>query len=80
MSWILGPAFVSGMAFSLEYTLGNYGKLRVTLAIKGMTQVLYHHGLRHEEDQEVQRTHKDYLPSLKSPPEERTCGKKVYFI
>ena len=23
--------FCSGMAFSLEYTLGNYGKLRVTL-------------------------------------------------
>ena len=31
-----------------------------------------HHGLRHEEGQEVQRTHKDYLPSLKSPLEERT--------
>ena len=35
----------------------------------------HHHGLRHEEGQEVQRTHKDYLPSLKSPPEERTWGK-----
>ena len=58
-SW---TCFCSGMAFSLEYTLGNCGKLRVTLAIKGMTQVLYHHGLRHEEGQEVQRTHKDYLP------------------
>ena len=51
----------SGMAFSLEYTLGNYG-------------------LRHEEGQEVQRTHKDYLPSLKSPPEERTWGKKCLFF
>ena len=28
-SW---TCFSSGMAFSLEYTLGNYGKLRVTLA------------------------------------------------
>ena len=36
--------------------------------------------LRHEEDQEVQRTHKDYLPSLKSPPEERTWGKKCLFF
>ena len=45
-----------------------------------MTQVLHHHELKHEEDQEVQRTHKDYLPSLKSPLEERTCGKKVFFF
>ena len=27
--------FSSGMAFSLEYTLGNYGKLRVTLVGTG---------------------------------------------
>ena len=44
-----------------------------------MTQVLHHHGLRHEEGQEVQRTHKDYVPSLKSSPEERTWGKKFIF-
>ena len=28
--------------------------------------------VEHEEGQEVQRTHKDYLLSLKYPPEERT--------
>ena len=31
-SW---TCFSSGMAFSLEYTLGNYGKLRVTLVGTG---------------------------------------------
>ena len=36
--------------------------------------------VEHEEGQEVQRTHKDYLLSLKSPPKNRTLGKKVYFL
>ena len=44
-----------------------------------MTQVLHHHGLRHEKDQEVQMTHKDYLLLLKSPPKEKTWGKKSLF-
>ena len=72
-SW---TCFDFGMAFSLEYTLGNYGKLRVALVgteddtgsvVELGDSSSSYHGLRHEEGQEVQRTHKDYLPSLKSP-------------
>ncbi|RVW82919.1 Retrovirus-related Pol polyprotein from transposon RE1 [Vitis vinifera] len=59
--------FCSGMAFSLEYTLGKLWKI-----------VFHHHGLRHEEGQEVQRT-QDYLLSLKSPPKKRTLGKRFIF-
>ena len=44
-----------------------------------MTQVLHHHGLRDEESQGVQRTHKDYLPSLKSPSEEMSWEKNIFF-
>ena len=69
--------FGYGMTFSLEYTLGNCGKLRVTLAGTGNdTGSVVELGdlgssspwVEHEEGQEVQRIHKDYLPSLKSPP------------
>ena len=35
---------------------------------------------RHEEGQEVQRTNKDYLSSLKSLFEERTWGKNVCLV